>query len=72
MLTLDKAQNDVRYIQATFAENNLIVQLGLENDNQTRLVEKICKTGKECKDIFYQFYDFGPVENIDPYVPVQF
>ena len=71
-LTLAKAKNDVRFVQATFAGTKLIVQLGLEENDQTQLVEKTCIRSKDCVDIFYQFYDFGTVENIDEYKPVQF
>lgn len=71
-LTLAKAKAGVRFVQATFAGTKLIVQLGLEENNKTHLVEKVCDRSKECVDIFYQFYDFGTVENISEYAPVQF
>lgn len=71
-LTLAKAKNGVRFVQATFAGTKLIVQLGLEENDKTYLVEKVCVGSKECVDIFYQFYDFGIVENINEYTPVQF
>lgn len=71
-LTLPKAKNGVRYVQACFAGTTLLVQLGLEENNQTYLVEKTCIRSTECVDIFYQFYDYGTVENIEEYKPVQF
>lgn len=71
-LTLAKAKDGVRFVQATFAGTKLIVQLGLEENNKTHLVEKVCDTGKECTDIFYQFYDFGIVDRVADYTPVQF
>ena len=72
ILTLAKAKNGVRYVQAAFAGTKLIVQLGLEENNQTRLVEKVCTQNKDCVDIFRQFYDFGTVDHIEEYSPVQF
>ena len=71
-LTLAKAKDGVRFVQATFAGAKLIVQLGLEENNKTHLVEKVCDTGKECADIFYQFYDFGIIDRVAEYTPVQF
>lgn len=71
-LSLPQAKDGVRFIQATFAGTKLIVQLGLEENNKTRLVEKECVTGGECTNIFYQFYDFGIVDRVSDYTPVQF
>lgn len=71
-LTLPKAKNGVSFVQATFAKTKLIVQLGLEKNDTTYLVEKVCTSSKECVDIFYQFYNFGNIENINEYTPVQF
>lgn len=72
ILTHAKAKNGVRYVQACLAGTKWIVQLGIEEGNATRLVEKSCFTSKECVDIFYLFYEFGTVENLEEYVPVQF
>lgn len=71
-LTLPKAKNGIRYIQACFAGNDLIVQLGLEEGNKTYLVEKVCTHSQECIDIFYKFYESGVVDHVDDYKPVQF
>lgn len=71
-LTLAKAQNSIRYIQACFVDAKPIVQLGLEENDKTRLVEKTCLSNEECADIFFEFYDYGIVENLEEYQPVQF
>lgn len=71
-LTLAKAKDGVRFVQATFAGTKLIVQLGLEENNKTHLVEKVCDRSEECVEIFYRFYDLGTVKNISEYAPVQF
>ena len=72
VLTLERAKNGIRYVQATFAGNELIVQLGLEEGETTRLVEKTCPREAECTDIFYRFYDYGMVEHLEEYKPVEF
>lgn len=71
-LTLPTAKKGIRYIQACFSGNDIIVQLGLEKENQTRLVEKVCLNAQECVDIFYKFYDYGVVDGIKDYKPVKF
>lgn len=71
-LTLSKAKNGVRFMQACFAGTDLIVQLGLEDNDKTHLVEKTCVRSEECADIFYKFYDYELVDNIEEYKPVQF
>ncbi len=71
-LSLDKARNKIRYVQACFAGSKLIVQLGLEENNTTKLVEKVTTGSEECFDIFYKFYDYGIVDNVKQYQPVQF
>lgn len=71
-LSLAKAKNGIRYVQACFAGTQLIVQLGLEENNTTKLVERICVQSAECSDIFYKFYDYGIVDNVAEYQPVQF
>lgn len=71
-LTLGHAIHHVRYVQAAHNGSDLIVQLGIEVKDYTKLVEKICHDVNECSNIFYQFYDYGTVENISDYQPVQF
>ena len=56
-LTLPQALNSVRYIQACSNSGKICVQLGIEDDNSTQLVEKQCSQD-ECLKLFYDFYDF--------------
>lgn len=71
-LTHAKAKYGIRYVQACFAGSKLIVQLGVEKGNNTKLVEKICSNSKECVDIFYLFFETGIVNNLEEYQPVKF
>lgn len=71
-LTHAKAKYGVRYVQACIVDPKLIVQLGVEKENSTKLVEKICSNSKECVDIFYLFYETGRVNNLEEYQPVKF
>lgn len=71
-LTLSKAKNGVRFIQACFAGTDLVVQLGLEDNDKTHLVEKTCVRSEECVDIFYKFYDYELVDNIENTIPYSF
>ena len=71
-LTRAKADFGVRYVQACFAGTKLIVQLGIEKGNSTKLVEKVCSNSNECVEIFYLFYSSGKVDNLGEYLPVQF
>lgn len=71
-LSLEAARNSVRFMQATYIGNDLIVQLGLENNNKIKLVEKKFNTSKECTIAFYQFLDYGFVDDVELYEPVKF
>ncbi len=71
-LTRAKADYGIRYVQACFAGTKLIMQLGIEKGNSTKLVEKTCSNSKECIEIFYLFYESGKVDKPEEYQPVQF
>lgn len=71
-LTLPKAKNGIRYVQACYAGDKLIVQLGLESINETHLVEKTCSSNQECIDIFYQVFDNRTVNGMKKYKSVKF
>ena len=58
VLTLQKIRHNIRYVQATQCDDGIVVQLGVENNNTTKLVEKICSE-EECIDIFKEFYNCG-------------
>ncbi len=70
-LSLTEAIDGIRYIQACQVPNGITVQLGLEEKDGTKLVEKICSQG-ECQDIFRDFYEMGVVYNREQYKPVEF
>ncbi len=71
-LTLSRAKNGVRYMQACSAEDGIIIQLGLESGEQTRLVERCVGTPEECTEIFVKFLEAGLVDRMSGYKPVQF
>ena len=70
-LTVGDARHNIRYIQARQEDDEIIVQLGIEDDKYTRLVEKLC--GKEeCVEIFREFYNSASVKDLGKYEPVKF
>ncbi len=71
VLTLQKIRHNIRYVQATQCDDGIVVQLGVENNNTTKLVEKICSE-QECIDIFKEFYNSSAVKNLQDYTPVKF
>lgn len=71
LLSLGTASYGVRYIQSTSIPGGYTLQLGLEQGDQTRLVEKDV-TPSEIREIFEKFYKFGIVDDIGKYKPVQF
>jgi hypothetical protein len=71
VLTLQKIRHNIRYVQATQCDDGIVVQLGVENNNTTKLVEKICSE-EECIDIFKEFYNSSAVKNLQDYTPVKF
>lgn len=70
-LTLADTDYNVRYVQAVQADSGIVVQLGIEEGEHTKLVEKICSP-EECLNIFAEFYDYSYVSDIDKYKPVEF
>lgn len=70
-LTLDKAINGIKFVKARYIGSDLTVQLGIEDKNKTNLVGKTLSTKKECIVVFYQFYDYGIVDNVETYESVQ-
>ncbi|MDE7312224.1 MAG: hypothetical protein K2N87_11510 [Eubacterium sp.] len=71
VLTLEEIQHQIRYVQAAQIEDGIIVQLGIEEGDHTRLVEKAC-TKEECCEIFQEFYNSSYVQDVEQYKPVQF
>lgn len=72
-LTVGEARHNIRYVQAARNKRGggIIVQLGIEDGEHTRLVEKLCGE-KECAEIFREFYSTSNVSGRDKYEPVKF
>ena len=71
-LTLTEAKNGVRFIQACQILGGILnIQLGLENNEGTKLVEKTCSK-EVCISIFKKFYEYSLVDDLDTYKPVKF
>lgn len=70
-LTVGDARHNIRYVQARRQDGAVIVQLGIEDDKYTRLVEKLCGE-EECVEIFREFYTSASVKDLDKYKPVKF
>ena len=71
VLTLQEIRHGIRYVQAAQCDEGIVVQLGMEQNNTTKLVEKICSE-QECIDIFKEFYASSAVKNLQEYTPVEF
>ena len=71
LLTLNQATYGVRYMQAAQTEGGYDLQVGLEEGNQSKLVEKIVDN-KEMFDSFQIFYRYGYVDNLGEFSPVHF
>ena len=70
-LTLSEAVYGVRYMQACSVKGGYSLQLGVETDAQTNLVERVCDK-KELVERFAQFYEYGFVHDMDQFKPVSF
>ena len=70
-LTLNEAVYGVRYMQACSVKGGYSLQLGVETDAKTNLVERVCDK-KELVERFAQFYEYGFVHDIDQFKPVSF
>lgn len=70
-LTTANAYHNIRFIQATQIKDGITVELGIEEGDHTRLVEKTC-TEEECLNIFQEFFTSATVRNVEQYHPVEF
>ncbi len=70
-LTIAEIKYGIRFVQACRGGDGIIVELGIEKENRTNLVEKIC-TEEECLEIFREFYDTTYVRDVEGYSPVSF
>lgn len=71
VLTLAEISHNVRYVQARQQDDGIIVQLGVEVEGGTKLVEKLFSE-EECVEIFREFYETSNVKNVEQYTEVQF
>ena len=71
LLTLKQSVYGVRYMQATSAPGGYDLQVGLEEGNQTKLVNKIVGD-QELFERFEVFYRYAYVDNLGEFKPVQF
>lgn len=71
LLTLKQSVYGVRYMQAASAPGGYDLQVGLEEGNQTKLVNKIVGD-QELFERFEVFYRYAYVDNLGEFKPVQF
>lgn len=71
LLTLKQSVYGVRYMQAASAPGGYDLQVGLEEGNQTKLVDKIVGD-QELFERFEVFYRYAYVDNLGEFKPVQF
>ena len=71
LLTLKQSVYGVRYMQAASAPGGYDLQVGLEEGNQTKLVDKIVGD-QELFERFEFFYRYAYVDNLGEFKPVQF
>ncbi len=71
LLTLKQSVYGVRYMQAASAPGGYDLQVGIEEGDQTKLVDKIVDS-KELFDRFEIFYRYAYVDNLGEFKPVEF
>ena len=71
VLTLVDIGHSIRYVQSAPVGELFTVQLGVEEENGTRLIEKLCPE-EEVIEIFREFFNTTNVANIDEYTEVEF
>lgn len=73
VLTLadDNVKHGIQYIQSAWTADGLTVQLGVEEKDGIRLVERFVSM-VECENIFKRFFETSEVENVKDYSEVQF
>lgn len=71
VLELADIKYNIRYIQSAWTTRGFTVQLGIEEKDGTRLVEKYCSQ-EECVEIFRKFFETSKVDKVKDYSEVQF
>ncbi len=69
-LSVPDARYGIRFVQACRVDKGIDVELGLEEDNQTRLICKICSEN-ECREVFCEFFDTLNVFDRKGYEPIR-
>ncbi|MCI8284936.1 MAG: hypothetical protein HFE90_06705 [Firmicutes bacterium] len=70
-LTVANARHNIRFVQACRISGGINVQIGVEDEKNTKLFEKTC-TEDECLDIFKEFYNSSYIHDVEKYSPVEF
>lgn len=69
-LSVPSARYGIRFVQACRVDKGIDVELGLEEDDGTKLICKICSE-EECREVFYEFYDTVNVYDRKGYEPIR-
>lgn len=69
--TLTEAVYGIRYMQACKIQGGISVQLGLEENDTTKIVEKICDE-EQTINYMHGFYQFGYVDDVANFTPLKF
>ena len=70
VLSLLQAYKGIGFIQAASADDGYDLQIGLEENGNTRLLRKIC-TENDVYDAFRKFYNTAEVDGIELFSPVE-
>ncbi|MBO4609681.1 MAG: hypothetical protein J5696_07380 [Lachnospiraceae bacterium] len=71
LLTMKQATYGVRFMQAAQIEGGYDLQVGLEEGDQSKLVERIVDAN-ELNERFQTFYRYAYVDNLGDFTPVKF
>ncbi|MBQ4522266.1 MAG: hypothetical protein IJA10_04865 [Lachnospiraceae bacterium] len=69
-LSVPSARYGIRFVQACRVDKGIDVELGLEEDDHTKLICKICSE-EECREIFHEFFHTANVCDRKGYEPIQ-
>lgn len=70
ILSVPSARYGIRFVQACRVDQGIDVELGLEGDDQTKLICKMCSE-EECRGIFREFFDTANVHDRKGYEPIR-
>ena len=69
-LSMPSAPYGIRFVQACRVNEGIDVELGLEQDNQTKLICRVCDE-EECRNVFYEFFNTSNVCDRKGYEPIK-